>query len=293
MPEVPLRYRFGLYEADVRAGELRRDGIRIKLQDQPFQVLVALLERPNDLVTREELRLRLWPADTFVDFDHSLNTAINKLREALGDSASNPRFIETKARKGYRFIAPVQAIAGSNGALAAESPTAELAAIPADVPQVRVPSSEANLGTLSAPDDHELPRPHRGLTRTLFALIQVLYLCFYVVGLSRLSDVSTIAESLLPGQGWAIMMLVLVSAVVGIPVRLYLLMAVSFDYRLLGQSFMRIFLPLVILDEVWALSPFLLHDHIGVGLSFAATAALLYLPFSQRTLIRMSYSVQK
>src|SRR5713226_8521922 len=99
--------RFGIFEVDVRAGELRKQGVRIKLQEQPFHVLTVLLQRPGEVVTREELRSENWPPDTFVDFDNSLNTAINKLREALGDSADNPRFIETLPRRGYRFIAPV------------------------------------------------------------------------------------------------------------------------------------------------------------------------------------------
>jgi len=99
--------RFGVFEVDVRAGELRKQGVRIKLQEQPFHVLTVLLQRPDEVVTREELRNQNWPADTFVDFDNSLNTAINKLREALGDSADSPRFIETLPRRGYRFIAPV------------------------------------------------------------------------------------------------------------------------------------------------------------------------------------------
>ena len=88
-------YRFGLYEADLSSGELRKNGVKQKIQGQPFEVLVALLERPNQVVTREELRARLWPQDTFVDFDHSLNTAINKVRDVLGDTAGNPRFLET------------------------------------------------------------------------------------------------------------------------------------------------------------------------------------------------------
>src|SRR5437660_8925062 len=107
--------RFGVFEADLQAGELRKSGIRIRLQEQPFQVLALLLEHPGDVVTRENLREKLWPADTFVDFDHSLNTAINKIREALGDSAGNPRFVETLARRGYRFIAPVQIVERSPG----------------------------------------------------------------------------------------------------------------------------------------------------------------------------------
>jgi DNA-binding winged helix-turn-helix (wHTH) protein len=98
---------FGLFELDLRTGQLRRNGSRVKLQEQPFQVLAQLLEKPGDVVTREDLRERLWPADTFVDFDHSLNAAIRRLRDALGDSAENPIFVETVARRGYRFLAPI------------------------------------------------------------------------------------------------------------------------------------------------------------------------------------------
>jgi DNA-binding winged helix-turn-helix (wHTH) protein/predicted Zn-dependent protease len=105
--QSPAILRFGVFEVDVRAGELRKQGVRIKLQEQPFHVLTVLLQRPGEVVTREELRSENWSEDTFVDFDNSLNTAINKLREALGDSADNPRFIETLHRRGYRFIAPV------------------------------------------------------------------------------------------------------------------------------------------------------------------------------------------
>ncbi len=104
--------RFGTFEVDVRSGELRKQGVRIKLQEQPFHVLTVLLQRHGEVVTREELRNQNWPADTFVDFDNSLNTAINKLREALGDSADNPRFIETLPRRGYRFIPPVNSNEG-------------------------------------------------------------------------------------------------------------------------------------------------------------------------------------
>jgi Tol biopolymer transport system component/DNA-binding winged helix-turn-helix (wHTH) protein len=104
------RLSFGLYEIDLQTGELWKAGFRIKLQGQPFKVLTTLLEKPGQVVTREELQARLWGKDTVVDFDHSLGTAINKIREALGDSAENPRFIETLARRGYRFIAPVGVI---------------------------------------------------------------------------------------------------------------------------------------------------------------------------------------
>ena len=99
--------RFGIFEADLRAGELRRNGAKIRLQEQPLQVLALLLAKPGELIAREELQSKLWPADTFVDFEHGLNAAVKRLRDALGDSADNPRFIETLARRGYRFIAPV------------------------------------------------------------------------------------------------------------------------------------------------------------------------------------------
>jgi len=99
--------RFGLFELDLRARELRKQGIRIRLQDQPLQILELLLQRPGELVTREELRNRIWPADTFVDFDKGLYSAMNRLRDALQDSPENPRFIETVPKRGYRFIAPV------------------------------------------------------------------------------------------------------------------------------------------------------------------------------------------
>ena len=105
--QSPAVLRFGTFEVDVRTGEVRKQGMRIKLQEQPFHVLTVLLQRSGEVVTREELRSQIWPADTFVDFDNSLNTSINKLREALGDSAESPRFIETLPRRGYRLIAPV------------------------------------------------------------------------------------------------------------------------------------------------------------------------------------------
>jgi TolB-like protein/DNA-binding winged helix-turn-helix (wHTH) protein/Flp pilus assembly protein TadD len=110
---IPGRLRFGVFEVDLRAGELRKHGVRLRLQEQPFQVLTMLLERPGEIVTREELRNRLWTAETFVDFDHGVNKAVNRIRDALGDSATSPRFVETVARRGYRFIADVGVVEGA------------------------------------------------------------------------------------------------------------------------------------------------------------------------------------
>src|SRR6266480_3907708 len=100
--------RFGVFELDEDAGELRREGIKVRLQEQPLQILQILLEQPGKVITREELRKRIWPSDTFVDFDHGINNAIKRLREALADTAETPRFVETLPRRGYRFIANLQ-----------------------------------------------------------------------------------------------------------------------------------------------------------------------------------------
>src|ERR1039457_2512142 len=110
MPAQNGVVRFGSFEADLCAGELRRNGIRLKLQCQPFRVLTLLLQRPGQILTREELQQELWPSGTFVDYEQGLATAVNKARDALGDSSANPRFIETVPRLGYRFIAPVTTV---------------------------------------------------------------------------------------------------------------------------------------------------------------------------------------
>jgi DNA-binding winged helix-turn-helix (wHTH) protein len=266
--------RFGVFEVDLAAGELRKNGARVRLQEQPFQVLCVLLENAGRVVTRDDLRQKIWPADTFVDFDHSLNTAVNKVRETLGDSASSPRFVETLARRGYRFIAPV------NGVEATSAKT--LSASTSDTDRV---------GIELLPDLH-VPAPHRGLVRALFVLIQVMYLAFYVNALHHLSAVDQVASNSLPDWGARLIVIaVLVTGATGIPLRLYLLSAVAFDFRKLGNIFPRLFPVVLVLDQLWAVAPFLLLPQIGIGLAFAATAALLYVPFSERTLVRMAYPV--
>ena len=144
------RLSFGLYEIDLESGELWKAGFRIKLQTQPFKVLTALLERPGHVVTREELQERLWGKDTVVDFDHSLGTAINKIREALGDSAENPRFIETLSRRGYRFIAPVGVVESTHEVLPLAAPglpaagTAPVMAPTMVAPRIATPADETS-----------------------------------------------------------------------------------------------------------------------------------------------------
>ena len=108
-------YRFGAFELDAQTAELRKSGVKLRLQDQPCQVLLKLLEKPGEMVSREQLRSALWHEDTFVEFETALNTVVKRLRETLNDSADNPTFIETLPRRGYRFIAPVEVLAGKNG----------------------------------------------------------------------------------------------------------------------------------------------------------------------------------
>ncbi|HET7208902.1 MAG TPA: winged helix-turn-helix domain-containing protein [Terriglobales bacterium] len=271
-------FRFGVFEADASTGELRKSGVRLKLQEQPFQVLLSLLERRGEVVTREQLRQRLWPADTFVDFDHSLNTIINKLREVLGDSAANPRFIETLARRGYRFLPPVEVT--GNGREAGASTL-----VPAGSPAAG--TAENNPPTSSfLTSAEELPAVPHGYVRILFLLIQVMYLGFYIAALARIPAVEDALEQPFGLGTWAAMV-VLVSAAIGIPIRLYFLSAVSFNVRSLSQKFLRMFVPVFILDELWALAPFLLVRQIGWGLALGATAALIYVPFAERTLVLM------
>lgn len=218
-----------------------------------------LLQQPGALVTREELVTALWPEGTFVDYDHSLNTAVNKLREALGDSAAAPRFIETLPRRGYRFL----------GEVTSDDPAA--------TDQVLVAIEPA------------LPQTPRNAIRRLFILAQVMYLCFYVAALAKIEAVHAILATVFGAAADPIAGAIVITALGGIPVRFFLMTAVAFDYRGFGAKFARIFSVLVALDEFWALSPLLMAPKIGFGLALAITAALIYMPFGQRTLARMSY----
>jgi cholera toxin transcriptional activator len=275
MPEADARrvFSFGVFEADESRGELRKHGIRIKLNAQPFQVLLLLLEQPAEVVTREEMRRRLWGADTFVDFDHGLNSAVNKIREALDDSASLPRYVETISGKGYRFIAPVT-VRGTEAASPEAAPPAANGVI------------EAPLNSILSTSD-ELPPVRRTLVRTLLVLVQVLYLAFYLVALANLREIEDLflEARLLPPF---VLMPVLVTTAAGlIPVRLYLLAAIAFDLRQLPAKFGRMFPVLLLLDLLWALSPFLLTHYVSTGLALGMSAALVYLPFAQRSLVLM------
>lgn len=176
VPQGNRILRFAAFEVDLRAGELRKHGLRIRLQDQPFQILAMLLERPGDVVTREELRQHLWPADTFVDFDHSLNTAINKLREALSDSAENPRYIETLPRRGYRFLAAIEAVHRE------AAPAA-----PAETPPPSAPAPAGAEAAVLAPEPHERPKLS-WRRRAVVAAAAVIVLALLIANRQKLED---------------------------------------------------------------------------------------------------------
>jgi DNA-binding winged helix-turn-helix (wHTH) protein len=258
-------FRFGVFEASEAAGELRKHGIRIKIHAQPFQVLIMLLEKPAEVVTRDEMRQQLWGNDTFVDFDHALNTAVNKIREALDDSASSPRYAETVAGKGYRFIAPL----GPAGL---------------DPAPLRKETADSSGTILTAPD--ELPVASRKTVRTLLILVQAMYIAFYVGALANLTEIHDIflEANLPPGM---LMAVLITTGAVLIPIRLYVLTAAALDFENLPSKFARMFPALLVLDLLWALSPFLLIHHVSMGLALGLTAPLIYVPFVQRSLVLM------
>lgn len=274
------RYRFGVFEADSATGELRRQGLRIRLKAQPLQLLLMLLERPGELVTREEICRALWPRDTFVDFEHGVNSAINRLREALGDSANNPRFIETLPRRGYRFIAPVQRVGEPEATPASRVPATD-PALASTSTSVSPPL--ALNGLLAAPED--LPQAPRPVVQTLFVLLQLMYLGFYIGALTNLEEIHGLLAAL---PRWAHAYDALVAtAVLLIPARAFTALAALFRAPNAPRNLLRLWPFLLAMDVLWALSPLLLIHHIPVGLALACTALLVYSPFAQRSLVLM------
>jgi len=279
-PQPARRYRFGVFEADATLGELRRQGVRIKLNAQPFQVLLLLLERPGDLLTREEISHALWPGGTFVDYEHGVNSAVNRIREALGDTAGNPRFIETLARRGYRFVAPVERFAPG------EDPS-----VPEFQPKdptehthpTAAPEAVSRSSILSSPED--LPKTSYPVVRTLFILFQLMYLAFYVGALANLAEIEDLASGL--SKSTQILTVLIVTAAIMIPVRAFVVSMVLFHAPGARRKFLKIWPFLLPLDLLWALSPFLLLHHISYGLALSCTALLVYSPFAQRSLILM------
>jgi DNA-binding winged helix-turn-helix (wHTH) protein len=265
--------RFDNFELDVEAGELRKHGRRIRLQDQPARLLVLLVTRAGELVTRSEIQKALWGDDEFVEFDHAINTAMRKIREVLNDDAEKPRLIETLPRKGYRFIAAVK-----NASKPSESP--QEAVVEKPVENTPPPPPQA------VPPQFALPRTPAW---TLFVMIQIGYLSIYCAALYYMPnlDDALAAAGFVPV--WLTFPAVLVTAMCGIAVRLYLLSAVGWQHPDGGVKFQRLFPCLVVLDALWAASPLLAARAIGVGIALAGVAGMAYLPFSQRTLIKSIY----
>jgi DNA-binding winged helix-turn-helix (wHTH) protein len=274
-PRPARRYRFGVFEADSTTGELRRRGVRVKLHSQPFQVLFMLLERPGEMLTREEICRELWPDGTFVDYEHGVNSAVNRLREALGDKASNPRFVETLARRGYRFVAPVERIGVDE-----ETPAA--------APAIASDTKPGLLDrALAAPED--LPKSSHSVVQTLFILLQIMYVGFYVGALANLAEINELMSPLPFAPQVFIVMIV--TAALLIPVRTFVLCAVLFHAPGMREKFLKLWRFLLPMDALWSLAPFLLLHHISFGLALACMTLLVYSPFAQRSLILMGAGV--
>jgi DNA-binding winged helix-turn-helix (wHTH) protein len=272
-----MLYRFGVFEADSTSGELRRRGVRVKLHSQPLQLLFLLLDRPGELLTRDEICRKLWPDGTVVDYEHGVNSAVNRIREALGDKATNARFIETLARRGYRFVGQVEQIAPQEHDSASD-PIAEV---------LEEPAAGVKAGlldrVLSGPED--LPKSSHVVVQTLFLLLQLMYLGFYVGALANLAEIKELISAL--PHATQVFTVVIVTAAVLIPLRAFLLCAVLFHAPGLRGKFLKIWPFLLALDIVWSLSPFLLLHHIRYGLAVACMTLLVYSPFAQRSLILM------
>ena len=270
------RYRFGAFEADAATGELRRQGIRIKLNAQPFQVLLLLVERPGQLLTREEISHELWPNGTFVDYEHGVNSAVNRIREALGDTAGSPRFIETLARRGYRFVSTVERIGLSEDLPSPPALGRQAASSPEPEPKLRT-------RILASPQD--LPKASHSVVQTLFVLLQIMYVGFYVGALANLAEIEELLSPL-PKATQAYILMIVTAAIL-IPIRAFVLSATLFHAPGARQKFLKLWPFLLVLDELWSLSPFLLLHHINFGLALACTTLLVYSPFAQRSLVLM------
>lgn len=278
------RYRFGAFEADAGTGELRRHGMLVRLNGQPFQLLLLLLERNGQLLTREEIARVLWPDGTVVDFDHGVNSAINRIREALGDSAADARFVQTLARRGYRFVAPVELI--DVAAPAARGGFSNMSGRVARIEEA-VDSVDKRTGAFTRflATTEDLPKaPHR-IVQILFVLMQSMYVAFYVGALANLREIEQLISPL--DRAPQVYTLLVVTAAIMIPVRAFLVCAVLFRAPGLRQKFLKLWPFLLVLDVLWSLSPFLLLHHINFGLALACTTLLVYSPFAQRSLMLM------
>ena len=266
-PRQYQRYRFGAFEADAGTGELRRNGMLIRLNGQPFQLLLLLLERQGELLTREEIERELWSDGTVVDYEHGVNSAVNRIRDALGDSAADSRYVQTLARRGYRFIAPVERFDS-----AAVSTSSSASASSGEIGRIEqaLDSFDKKTGALTrllaTPED--LPNaPHR-IVQALFILLQVMYVGFYIGALANLHEIEILISPL--DHATQVYILLVFTAAIMIPVRAFLICAVLFHAPGLRGKFLKLWPFLLLLDVLWSLSPFLLLNHMNFGLRWLA-----------------------
>ncbi|MFQ5777074.1 MAG: transcriptional regulator [Terriglobia bacterium] len=264
MADPSTIYAFGEFRLDPATAGLRRDDQEVNLSPRAFQVLAYLVEHRNRVVGKQELVEAVWK-DTFVT-DDALVQAITAIRRALGDDADHPRYIRTRPRIGYQFIAPVELGSGA------------------------IPDSSA------APVSIWVAPIGRRWARTLMLALQVGYLALYSFTLLQLDTASRVlASTLLRVAGleslaWP---LLVVLALTGVAVRLYLITAVALDHPETGRQYRRLFPALFVVDELWALSPLLLAEATGLPIALALVPALVYIPFSQHTLIRSAYPARR
>lgn len=254
-----MRVRFETFELSCDTAELFKDGTRLKLQDQPTRLLILLASRAGQLVTREEIQNTLWEDGQFVEFEHAINVAVKKVREALGDDPAAPRLIETLPRKGYRFIARVE----------------EVLEIPEPIQLVPVPEPGPE-------SDSEFALPV-GPARLMFLGVQLLYLTMYIFALRNMSEVAGVLGG--ANLGWLAIPL-LIGAACAIPVRLYLMFTVGLGHPRAGIQYRRLLPYLMPWDWLWAAAPFLAVRTFGAEWALVFAAILVYPPMSQVILMR-------
>lgn len=280
--------RFDQFEIDLRTRELRRQGEVIRLQDLPVRLLIFLATRPGKLVTREEIEQELWGDEHFVDYDHGINTAMRKVREALGENTESPRFVETLPRKGYRFIAEVHRGNANSSSVAMKRDLSHAA----ELPSSQVPENTSRADSVPAShksavnEEFTLPT---GSSWKLLLLTQAGYLVMYCVTLFKLEEATGVLERFFSIPAESALPMLIALALSGVAVRLFLLTSVGLKHPHAGIKYRKLFPMVMLLDIAWSASPLLLVDKLGMGLSMAAVAGLAYLPFSQRILMNSLY----
>ena len=282
--------RFEAFELDLTTYELRKEGKRIRLQNQPAKLLAMLAMRKGELVTREEIEKALWKEDEFVEFEHGINTAISRIRDALEGDREQPRMVETLPRLGYRFLANVEKVYPASSKIVVDVQRLEPVLSNANTePTTPLNGQTPTVTGAIAQEPAEffaLPLP-KGLALGLFLFIQFGYLAMYLVAMLELNALEKIVAD--AGYSPARLTAPLIMVMCAIAVRIYLISAVGWRHPDAGRKFHQLFPALLVLDAVWAASPLLVTDVLTRGIALAGVAGLAYLPFAQRTLVRTLY----